>query len=83
MKLLDDLITELIPSLFSRLHKIGKNPHLVSNRANLESDCRQISDIVSALAQAGSAPALYFSQYGADWFVEDVMLWLDHERLSL
>ena len=35
-----------------RLHKIGKNPHLVSSRATLESDCRQISDLVSALAQA-------------------------------
>lgn len=39
-------------ALYFRLHKIGKNPHLVSSRATLESDCRQISDIVSALAQA-------------------------------
>ena len=64
MNLLDDLITIFIyqfpdwiwpdPVFLFRLHKIGKNPHLVSSRATLESDCRQISDIVSALAQAGS-----------------------------
>ena len=35
-----------------RLHKIGKNPGLVSSRATLESDCRQISDLVAALAEA-------------------------------
>ena len=37
---------------FVRLHKIGKNPGLVSSRATLESDCRQISDLVAALAEA-------------------------------
>ena len=38
--------------LFCRLHKIGKNPGLVSTRSNLDSDCRQISDIVAALSAA-------------------------------
>eukprot|EP00090_Calanus_glacialis_P035889 TRINITY_DN61207_c0_g1_i1.p1 TRINITY_DN61207_c0_g1~~TRINITY_DN61207_c0_g1_i1.p1 ORF type:complete len:556 (+),score=159.93 TRINITY_DN61207_c0_g1_i1:195-1670(+) len=35
-----------------RLNKIGKNPLLVSNRANLESDTKQMNDIVNALSQA-------------------------------
>ena len=35
-----------------RLHKIGKNPALVSTRATLDSDCRQISDIVAELSAA-------------------------------
>ena len=35
-----------------RLHKIGKNPGMVSTRSTLDSDCRQISDIVAALSAA-------------------------------
>ena len=35
-----------------RLNKIGKNPHLVSERETLESDCRQMNDIVRALSAA-------------------------------
>ena len=37
---------------YCRLNKIGKNPLIVSNRANLESDCKQMNDIVKALSQA-------------------------------
>ena len=35
-----------------RLNKIGKNPHLVSERDTLESDCQQMNDIVAALSAA-------------------------------
>lgn len=35
-----------------RLNKIGKNPHLVSERETLDSDCRQMNDIVNALSAA-------------------------------
>ena len=35
-----------------RLNKIGKNPHLVSERETLESDCQQMNDIVAALSAA-------------------------------
>ena len=40
-----------------RLHKIGKNPHLVSNRSTLEADCKQITDIVAALSNSESDSA--------------------------
>ena len=36
----------------SRLHKIGKNPGMVAPRTTLDSDWKQISDIVSALSAA-------------------------------
>ena len=45
------LMLKYIPFLL-RLHKIGKNPALVSTRSTLDSDCRQISDIVAALSAA-------------------------------
>ena len=35
-----------------RLNKIGKNPHMVSERETLESDCQQMNDIVAALSAA-------------------------------
>ena len=33
-----------------RLNKIGKNPHLVSDRENLDSDCKTVNAIVNALS---------------------------------
>ena len=51
---------------FVRLHKIGKNPGLVSSRATLESDCRQISDLVAALAQAEGEGSGQSSLNGSD-----------------
>ena len=35
-----------------RLNKIGKNPHMVSERETLVSDCQQMNDIVAALSAA-------------------------------
>ena len=37
-----------------RLNKIGKNPHLVSNRETLDSDCKTMNAIVNALSGGGS-----------------------------
>ena len=39
---------------FYRLNKIGKNPHLVSNRETLDSDCKTMNAIVNALSGGGS-----------------------------
>ena len=39
---------------FCRLNKIGKNPHLVSNRETLDSDCKTMNAIVNALSGGGS-----------------------------
>lgn len=33
-----------------RLNKIGKNPSIVSNREDLQTDCRTVSALVSAIA---------------------------------
>ena len=41
-----------INHFISRLHKIGKNPGMVAPRTTLDSDWKQISDIVSALSAA-------------------------------
>lgn len=38
----------------NRLNKIGKNPTIVSNREDLQSDCKTVNAIVSALATVGS-----------------------------
>ena len=43
-----------IKALFLRLNKIGKNPHLVSNRETLDSDCKTMNAIVNALSGGGS-----------------------------
>ena len=45
---------------YFRLNKIGKNPHLVSDRENLDSDCKTVNAIVNALSgpEAGSADSL-------------------------
>ena len=40
--------------LCCRLNKIGKNPHLVSNRETLDSDCKTMNAIVNALSGGGS-----------------------------
>lgn len=37
-----------------RLNKIGKNPHIVSNRETLDSDCKTMNAIVNALSGGGS-----------------------------
>lgn len=37
---------------FFRLNKIGKNPHMVSTRETLESDCQTMNAIVNALSAA-------------------------------
>ena len=39
---------------YCRLNKIGKNPHLVSNRETLDSDCKTMNAIVNALSGGGS-----------------------------
>ena len=39
---------------YCRLNKIGKNPHLVSNRETLDSDCKTMNAIVNALSGCGS-----------------------------
>ena len=41
--------------MLCRLNKIGKNPHLVSNRETLDSDCKTMNAIVNALS-GGSDP---------------------------
>ena len=42
-----------------RLNKIGKNPHLVSDRDNLDSDCKTVNAFVNALsAPDGSMESL-------------------------
>lgn len=38
---------------FNRLNKIGKNPTMVSNREDLQSDCKTVNAIVSALTVGG------------------------------
>ena len=48
---LDEMHCNLL-DLPLRLNKIGKNPHLVSERDTLESDCQQMNDIVAALSAA-------------------------------
>ena len=40
---------------YYRLNKIGKNPHLVSDRENLDSDCKTVNAIVNALSGSGGS----------------------------
>jgi hypothetical protein len=46
---------KFLSNFLSSLNKIGKNPHLVSDRENLESDCQTMNAIVNALS-AGRSP---------------------------
>lgn len=41
-----------------RLNKIGKNPHLVSNRETLDSDCKTMNAIVNALSAGSDAGSM-------------------------
>ena len=41
-----------------RLNKIGKNPHLVSNRETLDSDCKTMNAIVNALSGGSDVGSL-------------------------
>lgn len=46
-----------------RLNKIGKNPHLVSNRETLESDCKTMNAIVNALSGGSDAGSMDSMQH--------------------
>ena len=47
------------PTLCSRLNKIGRDPHLVSDRATLEADWRQMTALLNSLSSPTSpAPAI-------------------------
>ena len=47
---------DIVKTIFlcCRLNKIGKNPHLVSNRETLDSDCKTMNAIVNALSGGSS-----------------------------
>lgn len=50
--------------LFFRLNKIGKNPTMVSNREDLQSDCKTVNAIVSGMSAGGHSEPGSTEEFG-------------------
>lgn len=51
-------------SFFFRLNKIGKNPTMVSNREDLQSDCKTVNAIVSGMSAGGHSEPGSTEEFG-------------------